>query len=242
MYSRFFMVLLALFLNYAEAKLPAVDDHAISFINIDANNKHVSLRDYLGNDPKIKKELIAISFWGISCIPCRTEMPILDEWALESPEKVKLFFINVDSRNQMPQVHDFLKKHELKSETLFDYYQTTAKNYGVCSGNQCKLPSLFIIDTKSAKIKYVQEGYNAEEDLKGILSSILTGKPIETAVQQKNEQLINFVSKDKYLLLHKILINLPHEQIAEENNLTKAQLIEIFKEVEKAAEAYWNES
>lgn len=223
----------------SSAQLIQPGTEAKKFINVDATNQHRALRDFVGSTATTPRDLLILNFWSISCIPCRAEMPILQEWVQNYYPTAELLFINVDKREQQQQVLEYIKQNNINSTVLMDYYQTTAKAYGVCNDAQCMLPSLYVINGKTGIISLAQTGFESAEKLHDALNNSITTPSAPTNTPAVAPEIANFGNSDKFQLLHQILLGLPHDQIAAENNLTRAQLIEILKEVETAAKEYW---
>ena len=95
----------------------------LSFLD-DKNNK-INLDDLNGN-------LILLNFWATWCVPCKEEMPSLDN--LQSNKKLnnlKIFPINIGKDN-LKKALEFFEELEIKNLNIyFDNPSTLAKTFGL---------------------------------------------------------------------------------------------------------------
>lgn len=239
------LLLLLLQLNVVASISPGllpVGSEARRFLIMDLQGKRVGLRDFLGKASGPK--LVLLNFWSVTCIPCRSEMPELQKWAEKYPSEVQLLFINLDPKTETDKVQDFLKKYNINpSRVLLDFYQATAKNYQVCKGTTCSVPSLFAVDANGI-IRLASAGFDASKNLSAQLDNIFNQvtiavspatSPITTGITNSN-----LPNQAKFQILHDALINIPLDETAARNGISRQQLIEIFKETEAAAKRQWN--
>lgn len=225
--------LLLLMLGSAHAKLLAPGAEAKKFLNINLQGQHVGLRDYVGPDNKKNKQGIVLSFWSTTCIPCRKEMPVLQKWAESRNGTVEVLFINVDKKDSLESVKKYLQQISIQGNVLLDFYQTTAKYYGVCEGNQCALPALYLLNSQGI-ILHSQTGFDESHDLGAILDQALMGK-----AESSSSATIEVDPKAQAKALHAVLTGANFAKIAESHGLTKAELIELLKQVEALAQKQW---
>lgn len=124
---------------------------APDFTSLTMNGRKVQLT-------KLKDTVVVLNFWFIACVPCRMEVPALNEIAEKfKNEKVSFISIAFDSV-------DDLKKHFANSKFLF---QTIADpTYLICK-NIYKItayPTTIIINKKGKIILYSQGGKNTKEE------------------------------------------------------------------------------
>ncbi len=106
---------------------------------------------------KLKGKVVVLNFWFIACVPCRMEVPALNEIA-EKFKNEKIVFISIAFDNQ-----DNLKKHLATNKFLF---QTIADpKYLICKNiyNITAYPTTVIIDKKGKIILYFQGGKDTKE-------------------------------------------------------------------------------
>jgi thiol-disulfide isomerase/thioredoxin len=101
-----------------------------------------------------KKKPMIINFWASYCIPCKKEMPEIQEIAKES-NNVELIFINIDSSKEKTAVKSFLAETNIKETVLLDIYQVAAKSYLP----SLEVPATFLIGSDGL-IKYKTIGYS----------------------------------------------------------------------------------
>jgi len=217
----------------AGAELLPVGSEARKFLNLNLQNQHVGLRDYVGPSATQKVKSVILSFWSISCIPCRNEMPLVQAWAEKHKGEVELFFINVDKKDDMDKVHAFVDENKIGGTVLLDFYQTTAKAYNVCDGNNCSVPTLYVIDSQGF-IRFVSAGYEESKNLGSSLDKFaLSAAPIATPAANLT------TPAAKLSLLHNVLVSLNHEELAKKNGISKDQLVQLLKDAEAATKKQW---
>ena len=119
-----------------------------SFVLIQEKNREpIFFEEY------VKKKPLIINFWATYCIPCKKEMPELQELAKESPN-VQLIFINIDSAKERDKIKSFLSEANITETVLLDIYQVAAKAYLP----SLEVPATFLIGSDGL-IKYKTIGY-----------------------------------------------------------------------------------
>jgi peroxiredoxin len=153
-------------------------ERAPIFMLQDLEGGRISLRDFCGklrNPWKNKtKYNVIISFWATYCIPCKKEIPELEQLVQDYAETTKLLLISIDKEG-LKKVKPYIQQAGYTSTVLLDKYQVVAKKYGVKS-----VPALFLID-REGKIRFTIMGY--EEDGVKQLEQIL--KKIDSQKQDK---------------------------------------------------------
>ena len=80
--------------------------------------KEVDLKDYHG-------KLVIINFWATWCLPCREEMPYLDN--LQNVNGIKVFPINIEKNNKF-KTEIFFKSLEIKNLSIYFDIETNLVN------------------------------------------------------------------------------------------------------------------
>jgi thiol-disulfide isomerase/thioredoxin len=132
-------------------------------------------RDYYGevrNMPKARKDRnhVIISFFATWCVPCRKEIPELEQLA-DKYTDVKFYLINVAENKE--KVADHLTKTPIKLPILMDIYGKVSEKFKVKdNGNALAvLPTLVMIN-KDGNIHFYKKGY-VDGDEKKIEGEIL---------------------------------------------------------------------
>ena len=242
----FLLAILAVFCQgvfASNSNLLPVGSESRKFLNLNLDNQHVGLRDYVGPTANKKVKAVILSFWSISCVPCRKEMPLVQAFAEKHKGDVELFFINIDKKSDMDKVRDFVTTNKLGGTILLDFYQTTAKAYGVCDGNNCSVPSLYVIDANGF-VRFGVSGFDDSKNMEEELAKVAFAAPLTTPVATTSTAGVSSAAGSlpaatRFAVLHSILVGLPHDELAKKNNLTREQIIEILKDAEAAAKAKW---
>ena len=64
-----------------------------------------SLEDYRGKP-------VLLNFWATWCVPCASEMPLLNEMQKQYQGKVLFIAASIDDEDMKPQIEAFIKKHQ----------------------------------------------------------------------------------------------------------------------------------
>lgn len=219
-------LLFSLTLHAATPLLP-LGSPARKFLLLDQNNQRLGYKDWIGPQAKLAKPMIILSFWSLSCAPCREEMPVLQQYAQSKANQVQLVFINLDDKKQEAAVKERLQQLHITATNLLDPYQVTGKNYNVCtSQGACNVPALYAISAQGT-ILLAHAGYNGPEALTQQLDQAL----LQTSTPPP--------SLDKNVLLLKVHQSAPLDKIANQHGITRTELISILKEAEDAARSAW---
>jgi thiol-disulfide isomerase/thioredoxin len=91
----------------------------------DKNQKNVDLANYKG-------KLIILNFWATWCLPCKEEMPSLDNLQKNiNLNNLKIFPINI-SQESLPKAESFYKELNIKNlDIYFDAPITLAKKFSL---------------------------------------------------------------------------------------------------------------
>ncbi|MGH2378828.1 MAG: TlpA family protein disulfide reductase [Candidatus Limnocylindria bacterium] len=107
---------------------------------------------------------VVINFWATWCLPCREEMPILEEAAAANPEWA---FLAVDLDEDGDRIRAFFDELGLvRLEPVLDVGLSTARRYGLAS-----VPSTFFVDADGT-IRHIQIGEMDEELLERGLGKV----------------------------------------------------------------------
>jgi len=147
-----------------------IGDPAPRFALKDLSGKTVFLSDYCGKlrSNSIEPHVIVLSFFTTWCIPCQSEIPILDKFYQDfQNENVRMFLIAAGEEQK--KISDFVAKKSINLPVLLDNFLTTSKNFKVVNQKgQMKVPQLFIID-RNGFIAYRQIGFQEDIDLRKML-------------------------------------------------------------------------
>jgi thiol-disulfide isomerase/thioredoxin len=122
----------------------------------------VAMRDYAGQprafNADAPRKVLVLSFFATWCVPCREEIPKLEELAGQWGDEVKVLLISVGDKPE--QISGWLEQYPTDLPILMDRYKSTAvERYGV-SG----LPSLFVVDPGGI-LRYAHSGYQPGDEL-----------------------------------------------------------------------------
>lgn len=92
----------------------------------------------------IPEDVLVVSLWSTWCVPCRRELPQLQQYALEHPE-VSVVAINLGDKPE--SVTQFAKEIGLNMPILIDSEGRISSSLGVTS-----VPATLIIDSKGVVI------------------------------------------------------------------------------------------
>lgn len=124
-----------------------VGDKAPDFTLKNQAGKNMNLTEQRG-------KIIVLNFWASWCGPCRTEMPVLQDFHEKYQELgVDVWGVNVEQENQAG--HDFLKEVKVDFPIFFDPTNTLSASYQVEA-----MPTTVVID-RSGLVRYIFRGYKA---------------------------------------------------------------------------------
>ena len=113
------------------SKVPpkAAPDFTLSTID----DKQVSLQEYRG-------KVVFLNFWATWCIPCREEMPALEQLHQTYQQSQDFAVISIAYKESAEQVQAFFQKHALSFPALLDQSGSVSRDYLV-SG----MPTTYLI-------------------------------------------------------------------------------------------------
>ena len=82
---------------------------------------NLELRDLKGAAHKLDEyrgKPLVLNFWATWCVPCATEMPLLNEMQHRYKNKILFIAASVDDDDMRPAVQSFIKKHKGEALTV----------------------------------------------------------------------------------------------------------------------------
>jgi thiol-disulfide isomerase/thioredoxin len=128
---------------------------------------------------------IVISFWSYDCVPCRKEMPELQQMAnseIFKQKKVKVVFVYVEATTEKSKVgtaerpakekaQEVIQQLDIKETCLMDIFGMAFESYRKAYNiGKATMPLLFLVN-KDKNILYSAIGYN-ENNLKNLEKTI----------------------------------------------------------------------
>ena len=105
---------------------PPFKNMSISKLPIDY--KEIFFKDYDGNTINLedqKGKIYMLNFWATWCLPCKKEMPYLDN--LQNVNGIKIFPINIEKNNKS-KTEIFFKSLEIKNLSIYFDIETNLVN------------------------------------------------------------------------------------------------------------------
>lgn len=110
---------------------------------------------------------LIVNFWATWCVPCRTEMPILDAVARQDPDLVVL---GVDLQEDGPAVRAFFDRYDLTAiQPLLDTDAETFRRWNVFT-----LPTTYFVD-RDGRIQHLAIGAMSEDAIRAGLRKARAG-------------------------------------------------------------------
>ena len=114
---------------------------APGFTLLDLEGRAVNLSDFAG-------KTVLINFWASWCVPCRTEMPDLENAYRDRNASEGLVVLGINLQEARPAAKDFAEKYDLTFPVLLDSSGSVAKAYRL-SG----LPESWVVDPEGTLIQ-----------------------------------------------------------------------------------------
>lgn len=113
---------------------------------------------------------VLLSFWGTTCVSCRAELPRIGKWVARHPnvEFLPVLVEDVDTDAGLR----WLQGIGIGRTGIHDRYHVVGKSYGVCSGEICTVPALFLIGPDQ-RVVVAKSGYDPAENLESVLDRAL---------------------------------------------------------------------
>lgn len=91
-----------------------VEAPEFSAVTVDSVPRVKSLADYKG-------QVVMINIWATWCLPCRVEMPSIEQLYKDyGPKGLNIIAVSVDDPHTEPQIRDFVKQYALTFQILHD--------------------------------------------------------------------------------------------------------------------------
>jgi thiol-disulfide isomerase/thioredoxin len=135
------------------------------------------LRSYL----KRERHAVVLSFFATWCVPCREELPDLQELSRRYEGQPVLWKI-VDVMDKPDSVSAFLERLNVTLPTLLDRHGKVAEKY---CGESVSVPTAVVID-KDGVVRYLASGYNEQTmvDIQRTLDQIV-GPPNQDSAREE---------------------------------------------------------
>ena len=91
-------------------------------------HKNILFKDFDGNNVNLKDQkskIYMLNFWATWCLPCKQEMPYLDN--LQNVNGIKIFPINIEKNNKL-ETKIFFKSLEIKNLSIYFDIETNLVN------------------------------------------------------------------------------------------------------------------
>jgi peroxiredoxin len=152
-----------LFQAMGMGKLPA--KRAADFTLPDVEGRQVTLHHYRG-------KVIFLNFWATWCIPCREEMPAMEQLHREfQPQGLALLALNL--KETPDQVKAFFDQHRLSFTALLDESGSVFRDYQVMG-----LPTTYLIDHEGTLLARGVGGRDwTRNEGKDLIRALLAGAP-----------------------------------------------------------------
>ncbi|VAX16121.1 hypothetical protein MNBD_NITROSPINAE02-93 [hydrothermal vent metagenome] len=115
----------------------------------------------------LKGKAIILNFWATWCIPCKMEMPLLEQVYNDNKDK-GLVIIGANYRQPAPIIKRFISKNPISFPILLDEDGKISKKYGVFA-----LPATFFINREGHYLGS-HTGLLTEENLEEWLTKIMS--------------------------------------------------------------------
>ncbi|HWQ04752.1 MAG TPA: TlpA disulfide reductase family protein [Longilinea sp.] len=130
--------------------IPEVGKDAPDFSLKDLNGETVRLDDFHG-------KVVVVNFWATWCIPCREEMPLLQQFSVENFQDVVVLGIDLDEPRDL--VASYTKQFQIDFPVLLDAGSKVADRYFIHG-----FPTTIVVDT-DGKIMAIHIGKLTQENL-----------------------------------------------------------------------------
>jgi len=122
--------------------------HQVLFFPIQIE-KNIFFREH------IQGKKVVLNFFASYCLPCKEEIPEIQELVSKYPD-VKLIFINIDESSELDKVESIIRDWNIKHLVLLDSYQVAINQY---VKSKVAVPTTIIIDA-NGKIRFESTGYD----------------------------------------------------------------------------------
>jgi cytochrome c biogenesis protein CcmG/thiol:disulfide interchange protein DsbE len=155
-----FILTTVLLVAGCSAQAPQVGELAPDFQLPNLEGQSISLSDFRG-------EPVLVNFWASWCLPCRYEMPFIQE-VYEEWSASGLVVLAINKGESLSTAKDFMQSYNLSFPALLDINQDVALEYNIWS-----IPTTFFID-KDGIIQAIKVGpFLSKADIENSLSKII---------------------------------------------------------------------
>ena len=106
---------------------------------------------------QLKGQVVLINFWASWCIPCKEEMPLLDQmYRKHKPMGFTLLGVNVEPESAKAEA--LLQQKPVSFPVLFDRQSQVSKLYNVAG-----MPTSVLID-RNGNVRYLHKGYKPGDE------------------------------------------------------------------------------
>ncbi len=116
----------------------------------------------------LKGKAVILNFWATWCIPCKIEMPLLEQVYNDNKDK-GLVIIGANYRQPSPIIKRYTSKNPISFPILLDEDGEISKKYGVFA-----LPATFFINRQGHYLGS-HTGLLTKENLEGWVAKIMSG-------------------------------------------------------------------
>ncbi|MCA9531878.1 MAG: TlpA family protein disulfide reductase [Myxococcales bacterium] len=119
----------------------------------------IGLTDLAGKPVRLsdlKGKVVVVDFWATWCVPCRSELPVLQR-LYERYRERGLVVVGVTVDQRIEHVRRFLKESPVSFPVVHDAEHAVAERY-----QPATMPSSYFID-KTGVIRHVQHGFRASD-------------------------------------------------------------------------------
>lgn len=106
---------------------------------------------------ELRGQVVMISFWVSWCVPCRHQMPLLEQ-IYENHKSLGFTLLSVDVESEPHGAENVLQETPVSFPVLFDRDSKVSKLYGVAVYDVNSMPITVVIDRKG-NVSYFHRGY-----------------------------------------------------------------------------------
>ena len=155
----------ALFASNAEARPPKIDEPAPDFHLTTFDRAKISLAD-------LKGQVVVLNFWATWCVPCKSELPLLDVYARRAGANgLRILAIATE---------DSVSAYQLKPLASSLSFPLVRGFHGSYAPIGRAVPTNYVID-RDGVVRYAKAGAFTLDDLDALLPPLLNA-PASTVV------------------------------------------------------------
>ena len=114
-----------------------------------------TLKSLTGENLKLSElrgQVVLVNFWASWCVPCRQEMPLLDD-LYQRYQKLGFTILGVNVEQDTAPAQALLKEHPVHFPVLFDPQSIASKLYKLNA-----MPCTVLVD-RNGNVRYLHQGY-----------------------------------------------------------------------------------